>query len=278
MDVKAVLLNLLSSAIWASIGAILLRVFFSYRVVRPGHNLWQIKNPKELVIVASASSSTHTGEYLRRATGVGDLRALAPIVSSLTRSYGKLTIKNIFLASDQLQERLENDLLLIGGPKTNTVSADLLALADGCQPIKYQDGRLCWRTLRDGRWSDEECHIYNGEIDNNSVIRDFGFIIRMDNPFTTNKSTLVFFAGCHTPGITAAARYFTETLSHGFSFRSIRDSNFAVLVSANIRNDYPIHIQLERSYFWAKENVRQLNPSFKQFSTSVIRRPESDSK
>jgi hypothetical protein len=263
MDVKAILLNLMSSAIWACIGAILLRGVFRYRIVRPGHNLWQMKNPKELVIVASASSSTHTGEYIRRTTGVGDLRALAPIVSSLTRSYGKLTIRNIFLASDQLQERLENDILLIGGPRTNAVSADLLTLADGCQPIKYRDNKLCWRTLRDGRWSDEDCQAYDGEITNDTVIRDFGFIIRMENPFTTNKSTLVFFAGCHTPGITAAARYFTETLSQGFSFRKIRDSNFAVLVSANIRNDYPIHIRLERSFFWAKENVRQINPSFK---------------
>jgi hypothetical protein len=142
---SSVLINLLSSAIWLVLGVLAARAVYRVRIVKPARNLWQIGDIKELIIVAAHGTTTHTGEYARPATGIGQISALASVIDSLSKAYGKLPVKNIYLSTDQLQDRLENDLLLLGGPKNNKISAHFLSLIRGCQPLVEIDHRFYWR-------------------------------------------------------------------------------------------------------------------------------------
>ena len=117
-----VLSGLVVTAIVAIIGAFA-NLIYGIWAERTEKSLWQIADPKELVIVAAQATAIPNGEYLRPTTGVGQIRALASIVQSLNKAYGRLGLKNIYLSTDPLHERVENDLLLLGGPKTNEVAA-----------------------------------------------------------------------------------------------------------------------------------------------------------
>jgi hypothetical protein len=62
--------------------------------------------------------------YHRPATGIGQVRALTLATRSLNQAYSKkFDVRNILLSDENLQERIENDILILGGPKNNRVAA-----------------------------------------------------------------------------------------------------------------------------------------------------------
>ncbi len=173
------IINLLANLIWAILGAFLVKVISIYRVIRPLRNSWQISNIKELIIITS-STSTDTGEYMRLSTGVGQVRALAFVTESLYKAYGALSVKNIFLSTDQLHERLENDLILLGGPKNNEIVANYLDFIENNQPIMFANGSFYWRKKTGNKWIDKDGERLHGQTEGGKVIRDYGFIIRTE--------------------------------------------------------------------------------------------------
>jgi len=247
---SSVLINLLSSAIWLVLGLLTAKAIYRVRIVRPARNLWQITNIKELIIVAAHGVTTNTGEYARPATGIGQIRALASVIQSLNKAYGKLTVRNIYLSSDQLQERIENDLLLLGGPKNNKISAHFLSLIRGCQPLVEVNHRFYWRSHSGRGWIEKDAREFHGTVENGRVIRDFGIGVRMNSPFTSQKRTVILIAGSHTYGLVAAAKYFTEQVCKDLAFRRLKTSNLVFVVSADILEDHPVNIKLEKCYTW----------------------------
>src|SRR6266700_2589966 len=243
---SGILVNLISSAIWLILGVLTARAVYRLRVVRPARNLWQIADIKGLIIVASHATTTHTGEYARPATGIGNIRALASVVESLNKAYGKLTVRNIYLSTDQLQDRLENDLLLLGGPKNNKISAHFLGLIKGCQPLVEVNQRFYWRTHSGRGWNEKGAQEFHGKVENDQVIKDFGIGVRMISPFTSEKRTVILIAGSHTYGVVAAAKYLTEQIHKDLPFRRLKESNLVFVVSADIMDQHPINIRLEK--------------------------------
>src|SRR5579859_2966623 len=117
-DIHAIVISLLTNFIWLPIGALLTLIGVWLSVRLPNRKLWQISNPSSLVVCAATSTSTNTGVYRRPATGIGQVRALAVATRSLTQAYHRhLDIQNILLSVDPLHDRIENDLLILGGPK-----------------------------------------------------------------------------------------------------------------------------------------------------------------
>ena len=66
---------------------------------------------------------------------------------------------------------------------------------------------------------------------------------------TSRDRTTILFAGSHTYGTIAAAKFFTEDL-HKHLHKLTRNGrkNLVILVSAHIVNGYPTKISIERSY------------------------------
>lgn len=253
-DLHNIILGLFANIIWLPVGALLAYFGFLIRVRFPNKKLWQIRDPSRLVVCAASSTVTNTGVYGRPSTGIGQVRALALSVRSLNRAYSKqLDIQNILLSTDHLQERLEHDLLLLGGPKNNAVSKQFIDLLSEEQPARQIDSAIYWREQvdRSGRWLDQGATEYLGATTKRQVVTDYGLILRAQSPFTSRQRTVILFSGGHTYGTVAAAKYFCDNMH-----RQLRHllhggkRNFVVLVSAHIIDGYPTKIRMERAYSW----------------------------
>lgn len=214
------------------------------------HSLWNIQKPRRLVVVVANSSAIPTGEYMRPATGIGQVRALSVALKSLLKAYSDVDIRNIYLSTDHLQDHLENDLILLGGPKNNEITKEFLEFAIRDQPAKVDGSRIFWRTVEDDKWSDHNYTEFYGEVRDEFVRSDYGLIIRTRNPFSQENRTVTLFSGSHTYGTLAAAKYFVEKLHNDYSNEIRGGVNFSVLVSCGVRQDYPFGINIERTFFW----------------------------
>ncbi|MBA2393070.1 MAG: hypothetical protein H0V70_10035 [Ktedonobacteraceae bacterium] len=252
-DIHSIIVNVLSNFIWLPVGVLLAYLGFWIQVRFPNRKLWLLKDPSHLVVCVANSTTTNTGVYQRPATGVGQLRALILATRSLNQAYRrKLDIQNILLSNEPLQERIENDLLILGGSQNNETTAKLLELLHGEQPARMIGRMIIWRTNYVGeRWVDQGALEYEGHAVNRKIVMDYGLIVRTYNPFTSHDRTAILFAGSHTYGTIAAAKFFTEDL-HKHLRKLTRNGrkNLVVLVSAHIVNGYPTKMSIERSYAW----------------------------
>jgi hypothetical protein len=252
-DIHSIFDGVLSNVLWLPVGALLAYVWFLLRVRLPKRRLWQVKDPSCLVVCAATSTATNTGVYYRPATGIGQVRALTLATRSLNQAYNKqLDIKNILLSVEPLQERIENDLLILGGPKNNHIAAQFLHLIDAEQPVTVTGSIINWRVDRIGQqWINQGAIQYDGKAVNRQIVVDYGLIIRAKSPFTSHDRTVVLFFGSHTFGVVAAAKFFTDDMhKHIGKLQRNRRKNFVVLVSAHIIDGYPTRMKVERSYSW----------------------------
>lgn len=199
------------------------------RETLPSRRMWKIKEPSSVVISVAHSTQSDTGEYIRPSTGIGQVRALALLMPSLRRAYSDLKIRNIYLSSDPLLDRVESDLICLGGTKNNEVTADVLdRLGDAC-PLSMTGSLIFWTE------PGKDPVRYEGTIEGNTVVNDIGLIVRARNPFKPDR-TVVLLAGSHTYGTIAAARFFCEQLHSPFK---PWPRSFAALVEAPVRDGYP---------------------------------------
>jgi hypothetical protein len=234
-------INLLAQIIWAVLGVVGAVIYYIVLRILPKRRLWRLKNPKETIICISASTTTFTGEYYRRATGIGQLRALAVITPSLKTAYRNIKIENILLSDEQLGTKIENDLILLGGPKNNPATKLLLEkLKDICF-IDQTDEYICWRYQAAENY-------YRATIESSKVKRDYGLIIRVKNPFSTKGSTVCLLSGGHTYGVIAAAIYFVNYYARVTNIRKLASTLIAV-VSCDVVDDYPVNIRLEEERY-----------------------------
>lgn len=250
-DVHAVLINLLSNLVWFPVGVLAAWVGYFVGVRLPHRRIWRLADPSRLTVCASNSTNTNTGVYSRPSTGIGQVRALALAISSLHAAYHKkLDIKHILLSTDHMQDRMENDLLILGGPKTNRVAAELLQAIQYDQPVVQVKTVIYWRVKRrDGQWLDDGVLEYDGHAVNRKITQDYGLIVRMQSPFTSRDRTVILFSGSHTFGTLAAAKYFTESKDIRRLLKR-KQQNLVALVSAQIIDGYPTKLRLEQHYTW----------------------------
>lgn len=145
---------------------------------------------------------------------------------------------------------MENDLLILGGPKTNRVTAELLNAIQYEQPAFQVKTVIYWRVhQRNGQWVDDGMLEYDGHAVNRKITQDYGLIIRMQSPFTSRARTVILFSGSHTYGTLTAAKYFTESKELRHLLKK-KQQNLVALVSAQIIDGYPTKLRLEQSYTW----------------------------
>jgi len=246
---QEIFLDLTSNMIWLLLGILAAKILNLFRVVLPSRRLWKLVEPKKVILCSSNSTMTDTGEYLRPATGIGQVRALALLVTSLNRAYGKIDFSNVFLSTDQMHEFLENDLILLGGAKNNELAARYLGLMGIYQPAIMKGSSILWRKKLEQQWVDDRAEEFHGLTKDAKVDTDFGLIMRTQSPFTNQSRTVVLFAGSHTFGTVAAAKFFTESL-HKELRGEINKRNITLLVSTQVIGGYPTSIRIERYFTW----------------------------
>lgn len=192
--------------------------------ILPNRRAWHLTDSSRLVVCVAASAATDTGEYVRPATGIGQVRALAVILPSLNRGYRELDVDHINLSSEALHRGRDHDLICLGGVKNNRITAELLDTLSDYVPLAMQGSTIIW----DG----EE---FIGEVGDGVVAKDYGFIIQTRNPFAYRERRCVILAGSHTYGTIAAARHFVNKYGR---LRVWNLNSFAALVCADVRDEY----------------------------------------
>lgn len=202
--------------------------------VNRAKRLWRLRNPATVSVVLATSASVGTGAYVRRMTGLGQARALGLLVPSLTRAYGELDSNAVTLSVHTNGIGREGDLILLGGPKNNEVTREILHRMAPRLPI----------TIRTN--GDEE--IVHNTADGGVVVLppastpapsqsragyDYGYILRAANCFNPKTSVTVF-AGTHTYGTGAAVKYF---LNNPKKFRALGNRQYVLVVKVRVMGD-----------------------------------------
>lgn len=250
-DLHSVVLNMLSNVVWLPVGALGAWIGYFFTVRLPRRRLWRIADPAKLTVCVSDSTNTNTGVYHRPSTGIGQVRAMALAINSLNAAYHKhLDVGHILLSTDHMHDRMDNDLLILGGLKTNRVAAEFFKAIGNEQPATQEKTVITWRVKQqNGQRIDDGAIEYNGYAVNRKVAQDYGLILRMQSPFTAKDRTVILFSGSHTYGTAAAAKYFTENKGLRHLLKR-KQKNLVALVRTQVIDGFPTTLKLEHYYTW----------------------------
>ena len=193
--------------------------------------IFRMTEPDRVTVVVSTSTNTETGSYRRSATGIGQVRALADISPRFSLAYRRKRLDNVFTCSTDLGPRACEDLVLLGGEKTNTLTWKVLERLreDSSFPVNPTPSSAI-------DWCGQE-HVSAG--DGAQLTHDYGLVLRCTNPFDPEAThRLLVLAGASTVGVHAAARI----LLRDRIFR--RDRDLAVLVRARVDYGFPTTIEV----------------------------------
>lgn len=242
--------EVLGNAAGLIIGALALKLF----VALTNRRIWSLRDETRVVLYVAESARTvvtkerapasgNDGEkvkYVRSATGVGQVRALAALAPSLRAAYRKIDLAKVRMASEGMAGDQRCDLISLGGIKNNRVTNAVQAELERRYVLHgtSQNDWLAWRA-DDGterhysaEGSVEERRDDDGTlVEDREVSRDYGLVIKAPNPWNPKTSVIVF-AGSSTFGTTAAAQFFVEQR------RWRRPRHFEALVEVSVRNGH----------------------------------------
>lgn len=239
--IENVLLGILTSFIWFILGILAVKLSRLYLLQNPIKSLWKISDPKKLIICASTSIKTDTGEYYRPSTGIGQLRALGQIIESLGKAYN-IRIQNILLSINQIQNQIENDIILLGGPKNNEITKLFLDKIKSLKILYQKNSTIYWQMNK----TNVE---YSGISKDKKVVKDYGIAVRMKNPFDSRRQSYIsLFSGSHTYGTIASAQYFTKYyIKKTKGIKKFKDNLF-ILVECDVVDGFPVNIKIKEFY------------------------------
>jgi hypothetical protein len=198
----------------------------------PERRRWQLTDPGRLAICLAKKmpgGDVDSPPY----TGLGQTMALTLLTPSLSRAYPGVELPTPRFACDASVD-VEHDLLLLGGPKTNVLSADALRLVDDRSGVHLGPDELHYPR------HEAVPHARQGPL-----AEDYGVVVRMPNPWSPRPRVLVLFAGSHTFGVTAAARFFVEQVR---PYHAAYRAPFVAVVRAPVRD---VHVLPPRLLYHA---------------------------
>lgn len=215
----AIPVSIMGSIVIATLSFVVTKIYWRIGSRR----LWRISNYETVLIVTSLSVKTDTGTYSRPATGLGQVRALATIAPSLTRAGSDAAWQNLLVPSQCDGSDLEHDLILLGGPKNNSITEKYLEMLNHkVLPAQFGSEII----LPDGQRLE-------GRVFNDEVVEDYGLILSTPNPYSSNTRT-VLFSGSHTFGTAAAAYWWTRNIRP----RVFHDFVYAEVVRCRVLNNH----------------------------------------
>ncbi len=199
------------------------------------HRRWRLKDPSSLRICVAKSTSIDTGVYTKPATGIGQAKALALITPSLIRGWRDIDLQQVWFADSITGSSIEGDLILLGGPKHNELTAEAFRLLGHRFGVYQEDSVI---SIGDGGSGDHQ--VVCGTVESRDVRTDYGLVLCARSPWSP-EHRLVLISGCHTYGVVAAARYMVES-------KEVRNApeEFAAVVESRIREGHT----LSPTTFW----------------------------
>lgn len=183
--------------------------------------LWKVSDPAKVVVVTATSASDELDGYTRHSTGSGQVKALSHINRAFYKSFPQCALNRVLMSMEAHGPALDNHVISVGGPNTNSVTRDFLDKSGSVFRIAIKPGNAISisgvgefaPTLKDG-----------------AVQSDIGVVIACPNPYFPDKRALIFF-GAHTYGTEAAAEYFARA---GGFFSTLRKRYYVLVVEAHV--------------------------------------------
>jgi len=164
---------------------------------------------------------------------IGEMRSLIYVTPSLKDAYKKFSAFNIYVSDDNIASNLENDLILIGGPRGNRITKLILDKID--LPFSF-DG-LNIKIDHNGNLSS-----YGLFIEDGHDVFDHGIILKTKNPLNRSRS-LILFAGLGMHGTTAAARCFVTEFKR---LKYLLTNEFVAVVRTDIVDGHAGEPKIEK--------------------------------
>jgi hypothetical protein len=143
-------------------------------------------------IVPGTTKTTTEAQGAPLAT-IGTVAAYQKLMTLAAASERTLELPDFYFANDFPDERFDRNLICIGFPRTNRVTAEVLRYID--IPVKFAE-----HTLVDTTDQTEFAPI----LEDGVIVEDFGCLIRAANPFNPDRIVIII-AGTQTYGMKAAA-------------------------------------------------------------------------
>lgn len=142
--------------------------------------LWEIKGNNLIVVSGNLND--------RYEVGPKDADALFDSTIGLTNLYPGTKVKRLYSIDFSENDYQNNDLLVIGGPDSNRIAEEILDEIDSSFPFSYDEiEEPDFFELRDKNSG----QIYRRKYDGETLTADFGFFLKVPNPYNTNKNVII---------------------------------------------------------------------------------------
>jgi hypothetical protein len=156
----------------------------------------------DVVLTASEPRDDPDVGFARPTTGKGSVQAFGTVVRAVGRYYRKLPITVHF--ASRLENRLDADLICIGGPRANKVSAAVLKAQaeNGLPDLLFDDAGYCLRV------GDLTIDGYPLRAANGVPTKDVGLLLMCPSPFSVQRRHAVVCCGFTSYGTAGTADWF----------------------------------------------------------------------
>jgi hypothetical protein len=166
--------------------------------------IWSLRDPSKLVIFVAVDSREHVrkgnASYMRPATGIGQVRALAAIAPSLRLAYRKANLGKVLMSRSEIGTEAHSDVITLGGGKHNGTTREIMnALSKRyvlAAPTREEG--LAWipKDRTQPKLYEARAGGMDGDLDG-QITRDYGVIVRAPNPWNS-KATVILLFGAST--------------------------------------------------------------------------------
>jgi hypothetical protein len=215
-------LNVVASAIYGALFLFYNQAFDLMRKRGAARLFWDVCLTSPVNIITPSPPATYRGSsyYL----GYSAANALAT-VSSLLSIFNKAPEGIRPFEAKYTHGRMEENLVLLGGPITNQITQRMMDDFD--IPFSFKN-----HTLIDKRRG----NIYQPKVGQDGIQTDYGFVLRMANPYNSKKM-LVIIAGCHGYGTYAGSRIVTDQDSLRAITKKVKGCSCAIVIKSHVIQD-----------------------------------------
>lgn len=158
----------------------------------------------DVMLTSSGMRNDPDVGFARPTTGRGSVQAFGTAVRAIGRYYRALPITVHF--ASRVYNTLDGDLLCIGGPRANEVTAEVLdsAVLRRISAMRFDDVHYC------ARIGDLMVDRYDLDAVNGVPRRDMGILLMCANPLTTKPRRAVVCCGFTSYGTAGVAKWFFD--------------------------------------------------------------------
>lgn len=220
---KDLVINIISSLIGAALSILVTIVIRYFRLNRPIRKIWNnlIHDDGKISFITTALVTSEHKIYT--AVPSAEFTALSELLTQFKKVYKNVEFDH-YPSGKFPFSKIGGPLLLVGGPRNNDITKLLFERVN--LPVRF-----------DGHSLIDKDNVRSTPLAiNQTIIKDYGVIINIPNPFHDNKR-IILLAGCHAYGTNAAIRamtwpYLKETL------KRISSTDYAVVVEALVVNEF----------------------------------------